>query len=460
MYFIDEEIIQAVLRRPAPGAGEVEDILAKAAEAKGLELAEAAALLRCDDARLVERLFETARRVKERIYGPRLVLFAPLYLSNECVNNCLYCGFRRGNQRLVRHTLSVAEAVEEARTLIRQGHKRLLLVCGEHPQAARLDFVCDVMREIYRLAEMKGEIRRINVNMAPLDVEGFRQLKEAGIGTFQAFQETYHFETYGKMHPSGPKSNYAWRLFTMDRAMKGGIDDVGMGVLFGLYDHRFEVLALLQHVAHLEERFGVGCHTISVPRIEPALEAPAADHPPHAVSDREFKKLVAVLRLAVPYTGIILSTRERAEFRREVIALGVSQISAASRTFPGAYRAAEVDKPVEEQFHLGDTRSLDEVIRDIARDGYVPSFCTACYRSGRTGSRFMELAKPGDIHQFCQPNAILSTAEYLLDYASPETAAASWPVIERSVAELPAAEGARVADKLERLKAGERDLYL
>lgn len=460
MYFIDEELIHAILRRPAPAAGEVEDILAKAAGAKGLDLTEAAALLRCDDEALVERLFETARQVKEKIYGPRLVLFAPLYLSNECVNNCLYCGFRRGNQRLVRHTLSVPDAVEEARTLVRQGHKRLLLVCGEHPQAAPLDFVCDVMREIYQLAEMKGEIRRINVNMAPLDVEGFQRLKEAGIGTFQAFQETYHFETYKQMHPSGPKSNYAWRLFTMDRAMKGGIDDVGMGVLFGLYDHRFEVLALLQHVAHLEERFGVGCHTISVPRIEPALDAPAADHPPHAVSDREFKKLVAVLRLAVPYTGIILSTRERAEFRREVIALGVSQISAASRTFPGAYRAAEVDKPVEEQFHLGDTRSLDEVIRDITRDGYVPSFCTACYRSGRTGSHFMELAKPGDIHQFCQPNAILSTAEYLLDYATPEAAAEVWPALERAVAGMPSKEGAAVSKKLERLKAGERDLYL
>jgi 2-iminoacetate synthase len=233
-----------------------------------------------------------------------------------------------------------------------------------------------------------------------------------------------------------------------------------MGILFGLYDHRFEVLALLQHVAHLEECYGVGCHTISVPRIEPALDAPAANRPPHAVSDDEFKRLVAVLRLAVPYTGIILSTRERAEFRREVIALGVSQISAASRTFPGAYRAAEKENPAEEQFHLGDTRSLDEVIRDVARDGYLPSFCTACYRLGRTGTHFMELAKPGEIHRFCQPNAILSTAEYLLDYAAPETAAEGWPLLDRAVAELPDRDRPGVAGKLDRLKAGERDLYL
>lgn len=459
MYFINEDQIHDILAGPAPEQRDVAAILARARAARGLALEEAAALLRCEDPVLLAEMYAGAREVKERIYGRRLVLFAPLYLSNECVNNCLYCGFRRGNEELIRRSLTEAEAVEEARMLIEQGHKRLLLVCGEHPAAASLDFVTRVMQRIYALREANGAIRRINVNLAPLDVDGFRRLKEAGVGTFQAFQETYHLATYQRMHPQGPKSDYHWRVTTMDRAFAGGVEDVGMGMLLGLYDYRFEVLALLQHIAHLEATFGVGCHTISVPRLEPALNAPAANQPPHAVSDEDFRKIVAVLRLAVPYTGLILSTRERADFRKEVIALGVSQISAASRTFPGAYRASGPDNPAEEQFHLGDVRSLDTVVQDIARDGYLPSFCTACYRSGRTGERFMELARPGEIHRFCQPNAILSASEYLLDYASAETAAQVWPLLEQKLQELPEPLRQTTREKLDQTRDGMRDLF-
>ncbi|MBP7864926.1 MAG: [FeFe] hydrogenase H-cluster radical SAM maturase HydG [Acidobacteria bacterium] len=460
MFFIDEEKINEVLTAPAVETERVRDIIALAREAGGLSLEQAAALLRCTDPERMAEMFTAAREIKERIYGKRLVVFAPLYLSNRCVNNCLYCGFRRDNTALVRHTLTREEAAEEALMLVRQGQKRLLLVCGEYGGPEAVEAVCEIIGDLYAVREGNGEIRRINVNMAPLDAEGFRRLREARIGTFQAFQETYHLETYRRMHPSGPKADYGWRLHTMDRAFEGGIDDVGMGVLFGLYDPRFEVLALLQHVAHLEETFGVGCHTISVPRLEPALNAPAANHPPFAVVDSEFKKIVAVLRLAVPWTGIILSTRESAALRREVIALGVSQISAGSRTFPGAYRGAESGRPAEEQFHIGDCRPLDHVIRDIAADGYLPSFCTACYRLGRTGEHFMEFAKPGEIHRFCDPNAILTTVEYLLDYASNETARVVWPLIERKTDELPEVMRTRVREHMARIRGGERDLYL
>ncbi len=460
MFFIDEEKIQSLLEAPEGSPDRLRAILAKARLARGLDLEEAALLLRCAEPELLNEMFLAAREVKERIYGRRLVVFAPLYLSNRCVNNCLYCGFRSDNKDLVRRTLTPAEAEDEALALIRQGHKRLLLVCGEYGGPKSLDTACEIISRIYALKEKGGEIRRINVNMAPLDVDGFRRLHQAAIGTFQVFQETYHLETYQRMHPSGPKADYEWRLFTMDRAFQGGIDDVGMGVLFGLSDPRFDALALLMHIAYLESTFGVGCHTISVPRLEPALNAPAANQPPHVVADSEFKKIVAVLRLAVPYTGLILSTRETAEFRKELIALGVSQISAGSRTFPGAYRAAEADNPSFEQFHIGDSRSLDQVVGDIARDGYLPSFCTACYRLGRTGEHFMEIAKPGDIHQFCDPNAVLTTLEYVLDYASEDTARVVMPLLENKLSVLPKPMQERVRKEMERIRAGERDLYL
>lgn len=459
MFFIDERNIQEALEQPAPDVTEIRDILEKSKEAKGLTFHEAGRLLSCRLPDLEDMLQQAASQVKEQIYGKRVVLFAPLYLTNECVNNCLYCGFRSGNRDLVRRSLTQDEAVEEARFLARSGHKRLLLVCGEHPRLANAASVARIMEAIYSIKSGPDSIRRINVNMAPLDVDGFRELRQAGLGTYQAFQETYHLETYQRMHTAGPKADYQWRLFTMDRAFKAGIEDVGMGVLFGLCDYRFEVLALLEHIRYLEATYGIGCHTLSVPRIEPALGAPAANHPPHAVGDGDFRKLVAVLRLAVPYTGLILSTRERASFRREALALGISQISAASRTFPGAYRASGNDNPREEQFHLGDTRSLDEVIRELAGDGYLPSFCTGCYRSGRTGEHFMELARPGDIHYFCQPNAILTTAEYLLDYASDETCRLAWPLIENQLRILPDAVRPSVSESLEKIRSGIRDLF-
>lgn len=460
MHFIDEGKIQNLLERQEPDAHRVRDIVAHAREARGLSQEEVADLLHCQDQDLLEEVFHAAREVKETIYGKRLVLFAPLYLTNQCVNNCLYCGFRRENTNLIRRTLTVEEAVEEAQVLVRQGHKRVLLVCGEHPKAASLDYVEQAIAGIYKVREGNGEIRRINVNMAPQEVEGFRRLHAAKIGTFQTFQETYHYDTYRTMHPTGPKSDYEFRLYTMDRAFQGGIDDVGMGVLFGLTDHRFEILALLQHVAHLEETFGVGCHTLSVPRLEPALNAPAANRPPHVVTDADFKRLVALLRLAVPYTGMILSTRERGEFRRELLQLGISQISGGSRTFPGAYRAAEVENPTIEQFHVGDNRNLDQVIHDIAQDGYLPSFCTACYRLGRTGEHFMELAKPGDIHFFCEPNAILTTVEYLLDYASESTREVVWPLVNNMTAGLPSEFRTKVEERVAKIRDGARDLYL
>ncbi|HHN46321.1 MAG TPA: [FeFe] hydrogenase H-cluster radical SAM maturase HydG, partial [Planctomycetes bacterium] len=378
---VDDAAIERVLAlRAACDAVRVGEVLAKAKELHGLDMEEAAVLMGISDPGLLAELFSTAKWIKERIYGRRLVLFAPLYVSNMCSNECLYCAFRARNTGVQRSALSQDEIASEVRALIRQGHKRILLVAGEAYPEEGFQYILKAVDTIYRTRVSPGEIRRVNVNIAPLSVDDFRRLKDAHIGTYQVFQETYHRDTYERVHRSGQKRDYGWRITAMDRAMKAGIDDVGIGVLFGLFDWRHEILALMQHIRHLEERFGVGPHTISVPRLEPASGSELAAHPPHPVSDVDFRKIVAILRITVPYTGIIMSTRETPNIRRETFALGVSQISAGSRTNPGGYAAEGAEKQAAQaaQFSLGDHRTLDEVARDVASLGYIPSFCTAC----------------------------------------------------------------------------------
>lgn len=451
--------VDELLRHPvALDDSRLSDILAKARSLAGLELAEAAALLQAGPA-VREQVFAAAREVKERIYGRRVVLFAPLYASNECANNCLYCAFRRDNHDLVRKTLTQEEIAAEIRVLEDMGHKRVLLVLGESGGAG-VDYAVKAIETTYATRSGRGEMRRANANMAPLPVAGFRALKAAGLGTYQCFQETYHPDQYRYLHPSGPKADYNWRLGVFDRAFAGGVDDIGLGVLFGLYDYRFDLLALLAHARYLDQRYGIGPHTISFPRIEPAQNAPAAEHIPYPVPDEALPLIVAVIRLAVPYTGIIMSTREAPAMRRQLLGLGVSQISAASRVYPGGYGDGRPHVEEGEQFCLGDTRPLDVVIRDLCEHGYLPSFCTACYRLGRTGHDFMEFAKPGEIQRFCTPNALLTFQEYLLDYASPETRAAGERLVSELLEEVTPALRPTVQARLAAIGAGERDLYL
>jgi 2-iminoacetate synthase len=458
----DDLILQTLEGASNPEPARVKDVLDKALELKGLTPDEAAVLLQTGDPELTGEILEAAHRVKREIYGNRLVLFAPLYISNYCSNNCLYCGFRRDNKDLKRRALTLAEIADEVAALEREGHKRILMLCGEHPGRSPLDYFIEAIETAYATrTEKGGEIRRINVEIAPLSVEDFRRLKAANIGTYVLFQETYHHGTYGRMHPRGPKADFLWRLTAQDRAMQGGIDDVGIGALFGLYDYRYEVLGLLHHAMHLDETYGVGPHTISVPRLEPALNAPAAVTPPNPVRDEEFKKLVAVLRLSVPYTGMILSTREPAALRSEVFDLGISQISAGSRTNPGGYRQGDSNDFRAAQFNLGDTRTLDEVIQDIATHGHIPSFCTACYRLGRVGKDFMDLAKPGLIQKYCRTNAILTFEEYLVDHAGARTREVGARLVEALVAGTEdAAMKELLEERLQLVRDGGHDLYI
>lgn len=457
---IDEDKIADALAAADTDPKHVREIISKAREMHGLELPETAVLLAVRDEELEHEIFEAARDVKLAIYGKRLVLFAPLYISNHCSNNCLYCAFRRDNPDIVRKTLTLSEVEQEVRLLEDQGHKRLLMLMGEHPTEPTLDYFISAIETAYATKSGRGEIRRINVEIAPLSVEDFRRLKSVAIGTYVVFQETYCRETYRLVHPVGKKADYDWRLTAMDRAMQGGIDDVGIGVLFGLHDYRFEVLALLMHAQYLDRTFGVGPHTISVPRIYPAKGSLLSNHPLSPVSDNEFKRLVAVIRLSVPYTGMILSTRESPGLRHQVFDLGISQISAGSRTNPGGYASGKEHSPDDEQFSLGDTRPVDEVIRAVVEQGYIPSFCTGCYRLGRTGQDFMDLAKPGLIQQFCLPNALLTFQEYLEDYASEGTRAAGEKLAASMLGDIPTDERrAATKERIARVKAGERDLY-
>jgi len=458
--FINEQEIEGILsahRRPE--SARVKELLAKAREMRGLSIDEVACLSLVDQPEMLAEICSTAKQIKEEIYGSRLVLFAPLYISNRCSNECTYCAFRATNTSLTRRTLTQEEIAEETRILIRQGHKRILLVSGEALPQQGFQYILDSIATIYATKVGPGEIRRVNVNLAPQTVERFRQLKDAGIGTFQLFQETYHRPTYAAVHLKGSKRDYDWRTTSFDRAMEAGIDDVGIGVLFGLYDWRFEILAMMQHIHHLEQKFGVGPHTISFPRIEPAVGSEIASRPPHAVSDADFLKMIAIMRLAVPYTGMIMSTREGEAVRRETFEVGISQISAGSRTDPGGYKDGEGD-PNGSQFQLGDHRSVDDVVRDVVSLGYVPSFCTACYRTGRTGQDFMDLAKPGEIKYHCHPNALSTFQEYLCDYAGPATKSAGENLILIELQHMDGQQTACALPMLNKVCGGERDVFI
>ncbi|OGS33459.1 MAG: [FeFe] hydrogenase H-cluster radical SAM maturase HydG [Elusimicrobia bacterium RIFOXYB2_FULL_49_7] len=437
---------------------DIRAVFEKARKLKGLSLDEAALLMDITEPADREALFETACTVKQIIYGQRLVLFAPLYISNLCSNECLYCAFRKSNRAVKRRFLSQAEIAQEVKLLVDQGHKRLLLVSGESYPAEGLDYILRSIDTAYAVKSGKGEIRRINVNIAPLSTAEFKRLKEARIGTYQLFQETYHRPTYAQVHLEGAKRDFDWRYQAPLRAMEAGINDVGMGVLFGLYDWKEEVKSLLTHIRELEKTFGVGPHTISVPRLEPADGSPLSLESPYRMSDSDFLKLVAILRLAVPYTGIIMSTRETPEIRRKCLSLGVSQISAGSRTNPGGYTEGGTDKDGS-QFSLGDHRSLDDVIRDCTEMGYVPSFCTGCYRLGRTGKDFMDLAKPGDIRRHCDPNALSTFTEYLMDYASEATRIAGETLIRKTLDKRDSSERVQNERMVQRVRDGERDVY-
>ncbi len=458
--FIDEERLNGLLSRPAD-RGRVREAIAKAMGKEPLDFDETAALVAAGEPDVCEEVFDAARRLKRDVYGNRIVLFAPLYVGNQCTNDCRYCAFRRSNPAAVRRTLSPAELRAQVEAMENKGHRRIILVFGEHPRYSP-GFIADCVGEVYSVRAGRGEIRRVNINAAPLDHEGFRTVKAAGIGTYQIFQETYHHATYELIHPGhAPKADYLWRLDAVARAMEAGCDDVGIGALFGLYDWRFEVLGLVAHARHLAGHYGVGPHTISFPRLQPASGVRLPER--WRVPDDEFKRLVAILRLAVPYTGLILTAREAPALRREALALGVSQIDAGSRIELGGYtEAGDAQVLDHEQFRLGDIRPLDEVMCELLLDGYVPSFCTACYRLGRTGEHFMEFAIPGFIQRFCTPNALATLMEYLVDYAGPATRAAGEAAVERELDGLP--EGDRkdaLQGRLRQIReTDERDLYI
>ncbi len=451
--YINENEIHSILENSNKAdKSEIRYIIQKARECKGLELEETAKLLNVKDGESLEEIFEAAKYVKNKIYGKRVVLFAPLYTSNECTNNCLYCGFRRDNKELHRRTLTLEEIVNEAKAMEAQGHKRILLICGEDPRKTDVKHLTVAMEAIYKSAD----IRRINIEAAPMKIEEYRELKSAGIGTYVIFQETYNREVYKKMHPSGIKADFDWRITAIDRAFEAGIDDVGVGALFGLNDFRFEVLGLLMHVRSFEQRYGVGPHTISVPRLRPAMGW-GLKEVPYEVSDEDFKKIVAAYRLAVPYTGMILSTRERPELRDELLNIGISQISAGSKTSPGGYKEEEEKA---DQFEVSDHRSLPKMLETICDNGYIPSFCTACYRRCRTGEAFMEYAKEGEIHEFCQPNAILTFKENLLDYGTEDLRRKGQAIIDGALLEIED-ENMRLLtrERLAEIEGGKRDLY-
>ena len=460
--FIDPDRIRELLGLNPPDKAEREKILEKATLLKGLSLEDAARLLLVDDHEGITRMMETAKYVKEDIYGKRMVLFAPLYIGNKCSNNCTYCAFRATNKSLKRTVLTQEQIKQEVSVLLAQGHKRLLMLCGESIDND-LDFFLESLKTAYGVQTENGNIRRINVEIAPMGTSDFVRLKEAQIGTYVCFQETYDPDLYKVHHPFGPKSDYLYRLTVMDRAMAGGIDDVGIGALFGLGDYRFEVLGLLRHAEHLEKVFGCGPHTVSVPRIEPADHAPMSENIPSPVSDDNFKKIIAILRISLPWTGIILSTRESESLRNELFNFGISQISAGSRTNPGAYAEEDAHSSglaAGSQFSLGDHRNLDEVISTLIDREYIPSFCTGCYRKGRVGQDFMDMAKPGLIKEFCMPNGLFTFVEYLEDHATNTTKEKGYRLVDKIIdGESRADRKSKMLDAVSRIKGGERDIY-
>lgn len=458
--FINEkEIFEALQKNKGNDIVRVREIIQKSIGKNRLSPDETAYLLNLSDPECINELFRGAERLKKEVYGNRIVLFAPLYIGNECINDCQYCGFRISNKEVFRRSLTEEEVGKETLSLIDKGHKRLILVYGEHPMYDA-GFICKTIEKVYGTKKDRGEIRRANINAAPQVFKDYKRIKETGIGTFQIFQETYHYGTYKKIHPTGPKSSYIWRLYGLDRAIKAGLDDVGIGALFGLYDYRYEVMGLLYHTMHFEERFGFGPHTISFPRIEPAINTPLAKTPPNVITDEKFKKIVAVLRLSVPYTGLILTAREPENIRKEVMKYGVSQIDAGSNIGVGAYSRDDEESYKKSQFVLGDQRSLDEVVGELTETGFVPSFCTACYRMGRTGEHFMEFAVPGFVKRFCTPNAILTLMEYITDYASEKTAKSALKQIKKEINNIPESKmKEQLKENIKKVESGVRDVY-
>lgn len=456
--FIDDAEIKETLRYAAENRNNIpliESILEKAARLGGLSHCEAAVLLECGDPASIEKIYALAREVKRRNYGNRIVMFAPLYLSNYCVNECRYCPYHHHNTHIARRQLSQEDIVREVVALQDMGHKRLALETGEDPVNCPIEYVLESIKTIYGIKHKNGAIRRVNVNIAATTVENYRRLKEAGIGTYILFQETYNKESYEYLHPAGPKSNYAYHTEAMDRAMEGGIDDVGCGVLFGLNLYKYDFVGLLMHAEHLEAVFGVGPHTISVPRVRTADDIDP-DEFDNGISDEIFQKIVAVLRIAVPYTGMIISTRETQQTREKVLELGISQLSGGSRTSVGGYAEDETEN--SSQFDVSDNRTLDEVVGWLLDLGHIPSFCTACYREGRTGDRFMHLVKSQQIGNCCDPNALMTLKEYLEDYASPETRAKGEAMIAQMLPCIPNERVRRLtAEHLAEIAAGKRD---
>lgn len=457
--YIDPEEIWDYLNDAKPDTETVQRIVAKSLDKQRLNLEEVATLVKADAPEHIEIIKAAARELKEKVYGKRIVMFAPLYVGNLCMNNCEYCGFKVTNKKTVRKTLTKDELIDNVKALEENGQKRLVLVYGEHRKYSP-DYIAETVKTVYDVKVGNGEIRRVNINAAPLSTEGFRKVKEAGIGTYQIFQETYHPEAYKRYHIGGQKADYQDRLVSLDRAQDAGLDDVGIGVLFGLYDWRFEVMGLVRHTNHLEACYNIGPHTISFPRLQDAAEFKV--DPKYDVSDEEFTRIVAILRLAVPYTGMILTAREPVHIRKEVLQYGCSQVDAGTKIEMGAYAEEAKNKQDlnREQFLINDDRSLSEVIDELLDGDYLPSFCTACYRKGRTGEHFMEFSVPGFIKRFCTPNAILTLAEYIEDYAKEETAVKGWKLVEKNILEMnhPKIEKS-VRLKIEKIKQGERDLY-
>ena len=435
----------------------INEILQEAEQMNGISHRQAAVLLECDDEEIISKIYTLAGKIKERIYGKRIVMFAPLYLSNYCINGCTYCPYHSKNKTITRKQLTQDEIIREVIALQDMGHKRLALEAGEDPVRNSIDYILESINTIYSIHHKNGAIRRVNVNIAATTKENYKKLADAGIGTYILFQETYHQETYEQIHPTGPKHNYAYHTEAMDRAMESDIDDVGIGVLFGLYDYRYDFIGLMMHAEHLEAKFNVGPHTISIPRMRPADDI-NVDEFSYAIDDKLFKKIVALVRICAPYTGIIISTRESQSSREEVLKIGVSQISGGSKTSVGGYEKAENLDENSRQFDVDDNRTLDEVVNWLLKLGYVPSFCTACYREGRTGDRFMRLAKSGHIVNVCQPNSLMTLNEYLIDYAKDETKYLAQNVIDNEIKLIPNEKVRLTAkDYILQMEGGKRD---
>ncbi|MBO5929968.1 MAG: [FeFe] hydrogenase H-cluster radical SAM maturase HydG [Clostridia bacterium] len=458
--FIDHNEVQSTLEYAEQNKNNIaliDAIIEKAKERKGLSHREASVLLACEIPEKIEECYQLAQQIKQEFYGNRIVMFAPLYLSNYCVNGCVYCPYHLKNKHIARKKLTQEEIVREVTALQDMGHKRLAIEAGEHPEMNPIEYILESIKTIYSIKHKNGAIRRVNVNIAATTVENYRKLKDAGIGTYILFQETYHKESYEKLHPTGPKHDYAYHTEAMDRAMEGGIDDVGLGVLFGLELYKYEFAALLMHAEHLEAVHGVGPHTISVPRIKRAddIDPNVFDN---GIDDETFAKICALIRISVPYTGMIISTRESKEVREKVIRLGVSQISGASKTSVGGYSEPEPEDENSEQFDVSDKRTLDEVVRWLMEMGHMPSFCTACYREGRTGDRFMSLCKSGQIQNCCHPNALMTLKEYLMDYAKEETKQIGEALIAAELEKIPNDKVKEICrDNLEKIQRGIRD---